>query len=1599
MGVFDPLVKGFDKVGEAAEKGLDKIEKKAGEAVEWGADKAAKGLDKIGAHDEALAVRYLGDRTAAELGAEIKEQQLGQTENPLALVHGEPWGIEAAAKHLQAFHKAFDTTHSGLQRIRSGEWKGEGAQGFDTHFAPEPKKWAQAADACESAASALTAYAHTIRWAQKQAMEAIRLYKQGTKATEKATKAYNDKVDAYNAKLKAGGDPGERPGTFEDPGAADIKEAHRILAEARKQRNTAAGEAKSRIDKAVELAPKEPAFHNRMKGDIQDFAAASNVELLHFGGGVFRAGTDLVKFTRSLDPLDPYNVTHPAEYITGINNTAAGLVSLASHPERIPGTLLGPGWGSDPSEAGGRLFGNVLLGLTSGGVAAGGTRVGVGAAGRGAGAGARAGAKAGVRGAGKEGAEGGAESAARRAAKEERQEPKKDPKEVEVCGTDPVDIATGRMFLPQTDVTLPGALPLVFSRHVKSGYGCGRWFGPSWASTVDQRLEIDDEGVIFVDEHARLLEYPHPVPGVATYPAKGPRWPLAIEADGTYSVTIPEAGHTRYFSPHSPQGEGGLALLHQLTDRNGHWIAFEYEEDGTPIAVVHDSGYRIRITTDPGAGAGAGAGAGRITALHLADTELIRYGYADGNLTEIVNSSGQPLRFAYDERGRMTSWTDRNGTHYAYEYDDQDRCVFQSGTEGHMRGTLAYGSPDPGTGVRITKVTDALGHTNTFTINRRSQIVAVTDPTGATTLSTWDRHDRLLSRTDPLGHRTEFRYDEGGRPVSVFRPDGRRVSATYTALGLPETTTGPDGSVWRHTYDAAGNRTSTTDPAGAATTYAYDGAGHLTSVTDALGNTTRLTCNRAGLPVEITDPLGAVTSYRRDSFGRVTTVIDPLGSTTRLTWTVEGRLARRISADGAEERWTYDGEGNCTTYTDALGGVTRYEYGPFDVMTARTGPDGVRHEFTHNTRLQLTRVTNPQGLTWDYTYDPAGRPAAETDFDGRTLTYAHDPAGRLVSRTNGTGETIAYEHDVLGRVVRKDAAGTETTYVHDAAGRLVEAVGPDATLVYSRDRLGRVKSETTNGRTLTFAYDALGRRTRRVTPGGAVSTWTYDAAGRRTSLTASGRVIDVEHDAAGREVARRFGEGVTLSSAWDAVGRLVSQGLEGAGELLQHRAYTYRRDGHLTGITDTTTGSRTFDLDTAGRVTAVHAPGWTERYVYDEAGNQTEATWPAAHPGAEAQGVRTYTGTRISRAGGIRYEHDEQGRVILRRKTRLSRKPDTWRYEWDAEDRLTGLTTPDGTQWRYAYDPLGRRIAKERLTATGEVAERLDFTWDGATLTEQTSSSSSLPNPITLTWDHNGLHPIAQTERISTADAPQREVDRRFFAIVTDLVGTPTELVDETGRTAWRTRATLWGTTAWSRASTTYTPLRFPGQYFDPESGLHYNYHRHYDPETARYTSPDPLGLTPAPNPATYVHNPHTWADPLGLGPCPPLGEKTNPFKTRAEAEKAAHELAGIGPDAELLAEWEVTNDIRLKHAEGYIYSSEPSHLGRFRQYETPQGSRVVVEHTHDPAGVHFHAGKPKGPDVRHWVNFGWDNSNYGELERYAKINKPDGDHHLFYGE
>lgn len=1030
------------------------------------------------------------------------------------------------------------------------------------------------------------------------------------------------------------------------------------------------------------------------------------------------------------------------------------------------------------------------------------------------------------------------------------------------CG-DPIDVASGDVILQQTDVELAGVLPLVLARVHVSSYRVGRCFGPSWASTLDQRLEVDERGIWFAADDGTLLSYPRPGPGSSAMPVAGPRRALFRDEDGHYAVTDADRARTLHFGA----GEGALPLL-AVTDRNGNRIDFDRDPSGVPTEIRHSGGYRVRVDSEDG----------RVIALHLrgadngADLLLVRYEYEDGHLANVVNASGLPLRFTYDHSGRLTSWTDRNGAWYRYHYDHAGRVVRADGSGGFLSGSLAYDDEH-----RITWWTNSLGQRTEFQLNELGQTVREVDPAGGEVLSEWDEFDRLLARTDALGRRARYDRDEHGNLTAVTRPDGGQTLLEYDEQQLPVTIVAPDGTISRREHDERGNLSRVVDPAGAATTFDYDQHGHLTAVTDAHGTTRDVTTDSAGLPVSITDGAGRATRYERDGFGRLTAVTDPTGGVMRFGWTVDGKPAWRQQPDGAVERWGYDGEGNVRTHVDALGQVTRTEVTHFDLPAAEIRPDGTRLVFGYDTELRLTSVTNEQGLVWRYDYDPAGNLAAETDFNERTVTYRHDAAGQLVERTNGAGETTSFTRNVLGDVIERRTPDGAATFSYDEAGQLVEAMDGDTQVTFQRDPLGRAVSESVNGRAVASTYDALGRRVHRRTPSGAESVWEYDACDQPTALHTAGRTLRFERDPAGREVERWLGPDAVLTQSWDANHQLTSQSLHSAaGQQVARRSYSYRADGMLTGVDDGLTGPRRFDLDRGGRVTGVQGHGWGERYAYDAAGNVVDASWPVGQssPEAESLGRREYSGTLVQRAGRVTYKHDPQGRVVFCQRKRLSRKPETWRYFWDADDRLIGVLTPDGTNWRYRYDPLGRRTAKQRLSPDGaRVVEQVDFTWDGVVLAEQARSGGIADDPqlgdarVTV-WDYEPgtFRPLTQTERAPLRHAPQQWIDQRFHSIITDLVGTPTELVNDHGGIDGFHRTGLWGTTS-TRGGTASTPLRFPGQYHDPETGLHYNLHRHYDPTTGRYTSTDPLDLAAGPNPHRYVANPHELIDPLGLAP------------------------------------------------------------------------------------------------------------------------------------
>ncbi|MEV6906811.1 RHS repeat-associated core domain-containing protein [Amycolatopsis sp. NPDC051071] len=987
---------------------------------------------------------------------------------------------------------------------------------------------------------------------------------------------------------------------------------------------------------------------------------------------------------------------------------------------------------------------------------------------------------------------------------------KRDPKETKEPGCkdgsgDPIDVQSGDVLVTESDLVVPGPLGQLVVRNHVSSYRGGRWFGASWTSLVDERLIIANGTVTYYASDAMILRFPVPAPGAEAVALHGP--PRRLRGEGAvYFLSDPGRGTERRFAPAG--GDPNLFLLKDIRAENGSYVELDRDEHDAPSVLTHSGGARIAFDVADG----------RIRAIRAlseaAEVLVARYDYdTHGHLSVRTNSSPRPARYSHDAEGRLTGWTDHIGAWYRYVYDESGRCVRGIGDQGYLDTALSFGE-------RSTTVTDSFGRRSVYEFDENGNIAALTDRLGGVTRSEYGPRDELLSRTDPLGRRTEFEHDADWRLLSVLRPDGSRVLITewtHTELVIEVA----DGEqVFRRRYTAPNVPDPYTDPLGVTEDQ------HLED-TDG----------------EEPAPDGPGPRIEVDLFGRPR-AIEGAGGRTAYAWTVEGSLREVVAPNGIRQQWTFDGENEETSHTDELGRVTRTENGPMDTITATIDTAGTRTTWRYDTELRLVAVTNPAGQTWHYTYDAEGRLLTQQDFAGRVTRCEYDAVGRRVRLTGPAGETVEWRYDPLGNPIERiSPAGTET-YRYDPVGRLVRATGPDGFLELAHDDAGRVTLQTTAAGSTVYGYGD-GAKTRR-TPSGVDVQWGQTRDGAETLRIADTELI-LRQDADGRTVDLSAGPNPVLRQEFDPAGRLVAQHTP-AGVKRYHR----RPDGSIAAREDPAGGVR-YEFDNAGRVTAALHHGTAERYAYDVLGNLASSS-PGTGP---ESGPRQYVDGVLLAAGAVRYAHDAQGRLVRRTLPAPDGTELTWVFGWDAHDHLVAVRTPDGTRWRYRYDALDRRVAKERFDPAGVVVERVDFEWDGNSLVEARHSFGGALVE-TLTWIH---HPDEDRVVAQARTLPDGRTE--VFAVITDEIGTPTELVSPATGTAGPIRTSVWGLTV--PGARPETPLRFPGQYHDPETGLYYNVFRYYDPANARYISPDPLGLTPAPNPETYVGDPFLEADPLGL--------------------------------------------------------------------------------------------------------------------------------------
>jgi RHS repeat-associated protein len=400
-----------------------------------------------------------------------------------------------------------------------------------------------------------------------------------------------------------------------------------------------------------------------------------------------------------------------------------------------------------------------------------------------------------------------------------------------------------------------------------------------------------------------------------------------------------------------------------------------------------------------------------------------------------------------------------------------------------------------------------------------------------------------------------------------------------------------------------------------------------------------------------------------------------------------------------------------------------------------------------------------------------------------------------------------------------------------------------------------------------------------------LGSYTYDSAGRITSMT---QQLHKPSNTTATSTA------VTATTAvytigYDSLGRISSfsrAGGTGAASTApiptQTAVFTYDANGNrLSSIQTTGAGST---ASTTNRT-----------YTVDPASNRLLGF---------AQSLTTGTGTGGATAN-ISYQYDANGSLL---------KDGLRSYEFDAANRLADVTTGagiDAPTTKYVHNALGQRLFKtEPLFAPvatgsnpsdpGVIQVLTNFfasLWGGTTTTATPSASEKLGYQYYYDEDGNLLGEIGAGGASSTGNAfyvylptPSGPmpiaavINAKQYAVHTDHLNTPRRLTQSDKRIAWQWAFSAFGdeqpttgakryvdpTTTPNAGSTTIADvtfnLRYPGQYFDKESGLHYNYFRSYDAKTGRYTQSDPIGLDGGWNKFAYVEgNPISKIDPTGL--------------------------------------------------------------------------------------------------------------------------------------
>lgn len=958
-------------------------------------------------------------------------------------------------------------------------------------------------------------------------------------------------------------------------------------------------------------------------------------------------------------------------------------------------------------------------------------------------------------------------------------------------------------------------------------------------------------------------------------------------------------------------------------DQNGNTTKVRMPEGGT-TEYIYDEGRNLLVEIDPLSHRTQYA---ELKDPSILDREM-EFGHrALGNRSDYVAILGDQIAVGYDKYGNRSMMRDALGNTYRYlDYTDfghPRRVVLPTGGEIHyeydersglpvrMEQELTTGRSEPARWIQewtYDSVGNVIRHTEwvensdgeidskTVTVQTYDEHghqplskftwIDIDDDTGSfpsEELFEWDELGRLtahkiLRRTsanaDPEETITQFGYDVLGRKVWEIASDG---TAFCTEIDL-------EGRVIESFLVKNANpeslRNVPEQKRQIREQWSYDLLGNVIEYVAPTGAKTIREWDERGLCIRVSEPTGYITEYEYDRDGREILQRTSAGYNIQSTYDPSDRMICQKDSAGLEMNFEYDALGRMTKVTQIAEDMTsemRYRYDELGRLMETTYPDGAYERLTYDERHNLIQREKGPELIYveQYAYDGAGRPmeiraGAKNDLKTQ-FAYRYDDAQRLIEAYDALGNVTREFYDSTSSIIRRvDAEGRELYLTYDKKGRLTRRKAADqsvdAELAYD------------------FADRLIGAK-----EGPVVYRWDYDWAGQ----------VIRHHQSLGQDTK-------TVSYQYDQIGRLIQKKLDNRWWM----KFDYAENSPFISQIELPGHTINIETDAQGRVTEERwADGNHTRYKYQPDGVLKELTF------LDEQKRLVF---------GQQFTHDARRRPITEVRHQLGQEAH-YRNYYDKLDRLVRVDKGTDSSLkefrRYTYDTLGNRLSEHRdglpyqtwhYDAANRIAEVKDnkntilpcgydqcgnlirygerqFIYDSSQRLKQvlqTGASKPIAQYVYSATDHRAIVERPQGSEHIFYDRLQEiiagsNVDQwvAFWGIQPDSLLALSKIDQTKPEIALIDMQSSLRATAGSQQMVDYDPFGvqthgldsilpfgFAGNSYDTGTGLYNNRARLYDPDSGRFTQPDPLGFIDGANLYQYARsNPLVYRDPLGF--------------------------------------------------------------------------------------------------------------------------------------